>query len=147
MKGPYPKEIKGPPSSAASWFFYNPCKMVLLIAEQKGTDHWTHARLCFCFCFKFFNWRKIALQYFVDFCHTAAKPAISIHISPPTLHFFPPLAPECQAELFVLHSILSPASHLTCGSEHVSARLSPFTPLSPSLTVSTSPFPNLHLYP
>ena len=31
-----------------------------------------------------FNWRKIALQCCVGFCHTTHKSAIIIHVSPPS---------------------------------------------------------------
>ena len=35
------------------------------------------------FAYLFFNWRKIALQHWVGFCHTAAEGAITTCISPP----------------------------------------------------------------
>ena len=94
-----------------------------------------------------FDWRIIALQYCVGFCHTATwishryTYAPFLLNLPPTSHPIPPLSvvTEYRFELWVIQQI--PAGCLfTCGNVHVSMLLSPFVPLSPFPTVSTSLF-------
>ena len=72
--------------------------------------------------------------------------AIIIHTSPPSLDSLSSLHPipsghqEGQTGLPVLHSNFSPAVHPILDSVYMLMLLSSFIPLSPSPTVSTSPF-------
>ena len=74
------------------------------------------------------------------------KSAIIIHTSPPSLDSLSSLHPipsghqEGQTGLPVLHSNFSPAVHPILDSVYMLMLLSSFIPLSPSPTVSTSPF-------
>ena len=95
----------------------------------------------------FFNWRIIALQYWVHFCHISVnQPRVymcPLRFEPPS-HLPPHLTPlgclERQVELPALYSIFLLAICFTYGNLCVSMLLSQFVPASPSHTVCTSLF-------
>ena len=98
--------------------------------------------LCVCVCV--FNWRKIALQCCVGFCHkTSQISRYYTHL--PSFSSFPPspkplwFITEPGWAPYVTQQRLT--SYLfTPGSVYMSMLLSLFIPLSPSLTASTNPF-------
>ena len=105
--------------------------------------------------FFFKNWRIIALQCCVGFCHTTSWinhnyiymcMCISIYISPPSWAFLspPPSCPFWLSQSARLSSLLYSSSPLviyfTQQCVHMSMLLSQFVPLSPASAVSTRPF-------
>ena len=107
-----------------------------------------------------FNWKLIALQCYVCFCHTA-KSAMSIYMFLPSWTSLPlPIASHPSrlsrstrlsslvymltshwVDLPVLHSSFPLAVCFMCSNAYVSVLPSQFIPLSPSPSVSTSLFP------
>ena len=95
------------------------------------------------FFFKLFicNWRIIALQYCVGFCHTSAwirhryTHAPSILNLPATSHPHP-TPPGCHRALVWVPWVIQqiPTGYFTCGSVYASMLISPFVPPSPSPT-------------
>ena len=66
----------------------------------------------------------------------------SLHLDPASPPLIPPVQviTEHQAGLPMLHNNFPPSIYFTHDSVYMSMLLSSFIPLSPSLTVSTSPF-------
>ena len=96
---------------------------------------WARDQTC-CLSLFLFNWRIVALQYCVGFCHTSTW--IS-HMSPPSRtslpsHLIPPLCvvSESQFEFPESHRKFPVAIYFTYSSVYVSMLPSPFIPLSPS---------------
>ena len=105
------------------------------------------------FLFKFFNWRVIAKQYCVGFCHIT--PGISHRYTYVTslLNLSTPPTPSHPSRLSkntgVSSLYLTAASHWLCfthGCVYMSMLLSQFVPPSPSLTASRVCSLCLHLY-
>ena len=102
----------------------------------------THLCASLLFSSKNFNWRIIALQCCVGFCHTITESATSIHMSLPSWTSLLPtprsrLLQSTVFELPVLHRSFQLAVCFTYRNGHVSALLSQFAPPSPP-AVSTS---------
>ena len=142
MKGPYPKETGVPQALLLPGSFTIHVKGCFLLRSKKVLV--TEPLPGSGFCFSFFNWRKIALRYFVDFCHTAVKTSGNYtHLTS-----LPPLLPSphpCmsgRALCIIEQPVTSYQSYVwSYGRVYVSIWLSPFIPLSPSLTVFTSLLP------
>ena len=102
----------------------------------------------------FLNWRIIALQCCVGFCHQHES-AVSMHVFPPSLPPFHGTSPSHRSRLSQSTRVELPGSHskfplagcFTYGNLYVSMLLSEFVPPSPSPAVTTSLFSmSLHLY-
>ena len=87
-----------------------------------------------------FNWKIIALQYCVSFCHTSTWISHSIHMSPPLWTSLPPptsshasrLSQSTRSELPVSYSKFPLAIYFTYSNVYVSMLLFQFVPPSPS---------------
>ena len=98
--------------------------------------------------FTYFNWRIIALQCCVGFCHTSTWIAIDTHMFPLSWTPLPPPIPSHPSklsqstgfELTVPCSKFPLAIYFTYGNVYVSILLSQFIPPSPAPSVSTSLF-------
>ena len=107
----------------------------------------TRGLICFLFSFVF-NWKIIALQYCVSFCHTSTwishKYAYvpSLLNLPPIQLSIPPSrsSPGPSFGFLVSFSKFPLAIYFAYGNVYVSMLLPQFVPPSPSLTMSTSLF-------
>ena len=98
--------------------------------------------------FTFFNWRIIALQCCVGFCHISTRIAIGIHVFPPSWTPLPPLIPFHPSKLSQStgFELTAPCSkfpldiYFTYGNVYVSILLFQFNPPSSAPSGSTSLF-------
>ena len=92
-----------------------------------------------------FNWRIIALQYYVGFCHISTCISLRCTYVPSLLTSFPPPNPPSCHRAPDLSSLHHTAdfhwlSSFTYGNVYVSTLVTQFIPLSPSCTMSSSLF-------
>ena len=116
--------------------------------RRVGSQHNTSVCVC---VFRFiFNWRIIALQYCVGFCHTSTGISHRHSCVPPSWASPTPHAvTEFRSEVPASHGRFPLAVYFARGSAHASALLSQFIQSSSWPTVSTSPLttpasPRLH---
>ena len=129
-------------------------RMQPMWTRPRRVDSWHNTCVCVCVCvcvFKFiFNWRIIALQYYVGFCHTTTWISLKYtHV--PTLPNLPPYPTSLgchRAPFWAPCVIYQPPIiiYFTYSSVYISVLLCPFFPRYPSSAIATVCVLCLHLY-
>ena len=120
--------------------------------EEEGCLHWTQGRDALIFLTLFiFNWRIIALQYCIGFCHTSTWISHKYNMSPSSWTSLPPPTPLPPTPSHLSQSTCMSSLYHTANSHWLSilhmviyidfcATVSIFPTLSFPPSVSTSPF-------